>query len=320
MFDRLFQDKIPDEKWLEVVELVERLRGEHEVTLPPRPAVAHFYIRCSHRDSAESGLGLKAQRRACKPCFQEIKDKEPGLLAGEYYVDEAVSAWRKKLIQRPEGRRMNAALRRGDHVIIARLDRGFRSMADMVMTMQMWERRGIFVHFADQRFDPTSPMGRMFMWILGAFAEMQSMYISARTKEGLAETSQYPNKLQNGRPRMGFKLVGKKGNRRAVPDKEERHGMQLVFAFKQANPKWSWYKIRDEVEAVLAQEQNRKPIPKWDQHDREWPFSRCIYAYKNEILLREEERTGKAKLEARLADEQARKEAREAAKANAASE
>lgn len=321
LLNEVLQGDIPDDKWVEVIKLAESFRVS-EISLPNRDPVAHLYVRCSHRDSAESGLGLESQKRACEGYLKELQEKIKNLQVGDMYVDAAVSAWRKRLVQRPEGRRMNAALRRGDHVIIARLDRGFRSMADMVMQMQSWEHRGILVHFATERFDPTTPMGWLTMHMLAAFAQMQSMYISARTKEGLAEAAKFPGKRGNGSAKYGYRTIGKRGHLKTVPVAEDRRWMKIIWEMKQANPSWSWRTLANRIEEMLAKEEDRKPVPHWDDPNRRWPYYRCRRVCREYPLLMEEERIGKAKLEARLADERARKAAREAkkaAKANAAS-
>jgi hypothetical protein len=49
---------------------------------------------------------------------------------------------------------------------------------------------------------------------------------------------------------------------------------------------WSWMKISDHVEKLLAKKEGRKPIPRWDQGKRRWSSHRCEMAYKRMKELR----------------------------------
>ena len=72
----------------------------------------YTYIRCSHQDSAESGLGLAEQQTSCK-CYvagmftrEPYKDMEGLTVQPDIFVDKAVSAYKRKtrtLVSRPVG-------------------------------------------------------------------------------------------------------------------------------------------------------------------------------------------------------------------------
>src|SRR5262245_56651982 len=59
------------------------------------------------------------------------------------YCDEGVSAWKKTFGNRPQGGQLFARLWRGDTLIIAKLDRGFRDTADALDTVRRFRDLGI---------------------------------------------------------------------------------------------------------------------------------------------------------------------------------
>ena len=133
----------------------------------PRPPAAFGYRRCSHQDSADTRLGLDVQTRAVEAWYQVIQAEHPEVAWGQFYEDTAVSAHKKHFFDWPEGRKLNAQLRKGDHVIFAKFDRAFRNLRDCLDTLATWDSRGITVHFADLKVDRSTTLGR-FMVQMGA--------------------------------------------------------------------------------------------------------------------------------------------------------
>lgn len=175
----------------------------------------YIYARVSHRDSVESGVSIPTQVESAER-YREIMGLPA--LGNEPYCDEAVSGWSKALKSRPAGGRLWNILRRGDHVIMTRMDRGFRSVKDFAETASRWIDSGINVHFCDQRFNLTSANGKLLAHILAAFAQWKSDMISERTKLGLAKAAKREKKravsrdhkdiqFDNGLPRVSGYMV-----------------------------------------------------------------------------------------------------------------
>lgn len=77
--------------------------------------------------------------------------------------------------------------KQGDKVIVSELSRLGRSTSDVLNTCQIFIKRGIDCYFVKQSMAlDNTPMGKMMVAILSAFAEMERDLISQRTKEGLA--------------------------------------------------------------------------------------------------------------------------------------
>lgn len=113
------------------------------------------------------------------------------------YVDLASG----KDLNRPEWKRLTADWRAGQiHTIaVLRLDRAFRSVADMHSCFAEWEGRRIRFTGITQPIDTGTPVGKLLTTMLGAVAEFERDLISERVREGLARVKREGKKL--GRPR-----------------------------------------------------------------------------------------------------------------------
>jgi DNA invertase Pin-like site-specific DNA recombinase len=116
--------------------------------------VAISYIRVSSEEQAESGLGLEAQRqRIAAYCTMK------GVRLAEVFEDPGVSGG-KPLASRPAGSRLLAAAKNGKAlVIVAKLDRLFRSVADAANVIADFDKKGIQPVAIQEGFDMSSPYG-----------------------------------------------------------------------------------------------------------------------------------------------------------------
>lgn len=282
--------KISPKEWKRIVRLYKQAQqkaeqAEQEQKEPDRPPIAWSYRRCSHEESAASGLGLEVQEQTIERYYPLLQVKYPGVERGQMFSDEAVSAYRRRLITRPAGADLNRALRRGDHVVFARLDRGFRNLRDMLTTLEDWEARGITVHFVSEGLDLSTANGRLILHILGSVAEWQSSFTSERNREVIRRLRQTGRWAASHLP-MGLKAIGPKGSRRIVHDIEKRQWMALIVKLKDEQ-KWTFRQISNYCEVVLARREHRQPLPEFHMGKRKWSLGRCWKAYQGEKRLRE---------------------------------
>lgn len=87
---------------------------------------------------------------------------------------------------RPVWMEVQKVLRKGDTLVITRLDRLARSSRDLIEIAATLQEKGIALEATEQPIDTSTPEGRMFYAILPAFAEFAHDLIVARTKDGLA--------------------------------------------------------------------------------------------------------------------------------------
>ena len=217
------RNRISREEWTALQE-----HRREAAKAPPRPPQIHFYRRCSGQNSADSGLGLDDQETQMNAYWEACaRHLHPHLEKGPLWSDIVVSARKYQLLARPQAAEMNSALRRGDHVCFARLDRAFRDLRDCLNMIEFWRERGITVHFADLRLDLDTPMGVFTMQILGAVAQMWADATSSLVRAAIRA------KMARGEPwgsvPFGKKIVGKGKSKRLVWDREAwRLGMMIV--------------------------------------------------------------------------------------------
>jgi DNA invertase Pin-like site-specific DNA recombinase len=101
---------------------------------------------------------------------------------------------------RPGLRACTDYLRRDDVLVVLDLDRLGRLAGELIRLVDELEARGIGFRALNAPFDTTTPMGRAFLQIQAAFAEMERNVIRQRVKEGIAAAR--TRGRQGGRPRL----------------------------------------------------------------------------------------------------------------------
>ena len=88
-------------------------------------------------------------------------------------------------LDRPQ---LNAAwgiLREGDSLMVTRLDRLGRSLRDLLDLVSKLDELKVNLVVIEQSIDTTSPEGRLFFHMVGAFSEFERELIRTRTLDGL---------------------------------------------------------------------------------------------------------------------------------------
>lgn len=94
----------------------------------------------------------------------------------------------KQGAHRPEWERLrkDASRKRFGAVAVWSIDRMGRSTLDVLKAAEGFERRGVELLIVKQKVDTTTPLGKLLLTILAAFAQMERELISERTREGIA--------------------------------------------------------------------------------------------------------------------------------------
>jgi DNA invertase Pin-like site-specific DNA recombinase len=87
--------------------------------------------------------------------------------------------------ERPELHRLLGQLRKGDVVVVWKLDRLARSLKDVLLIMERIQKAKGGFRSLTEAIDTTTPAGRMMMQMVGAFAEFEREVLRERTKAGL---------------------------------------------------------------------------------------------------------------------------------------
>ncbi len=170
-----------------------------------RQAVLCLYGRQS-KDANDQALSKPAQERTLNDYVDRRFGTDHGMKVVFMY-DEDISGG-TQLFERPEGRKVNLMLERGDHFITARCERTFRNNEDHAITCRLLEMRGVFMHFLDLNVDTTTPMGQAFLAVAVTFAQFDRKRIGERTKSGL-DTIKAVTGVPTVPP-LGWKRIGKK--------------------------------------------------------------------------------------------------------------
>jgi len=114
------------------------------------------------------------------------------------FTDHGVSGAKER---RPALDKMAAYLKRHkvNAVVVWKADRLFRSLRNMVVTLDEWSSMGIGFTSATEVFDSTTPQGKLLLHLTSAFAEFERSIIAERTRAGIAAARRRGAVL--GRPR-----------------------------------------------------------------------------------------------------------------------
>ena len=102
---------------------------------------------------------------------------------------------------RSELHRLLGQLRRGDVVVVWKLDRLSRSLKDLLLTLEKIEGAGADFQSLTEAIDTATPAGRMMMQIVGSFAEFERAMLRERTQSGLAAARQ-EGRVGGRRPKL----------------------------------------------------------------------------------------------------------------------
>ena len=97
-----------------------------------------------------------------------------------------------------------AAVRKGDTLVVPKLDRLARSVPDARHIADQLQKKGVKLALGRTIHDPEDPMGKMFFNILGTFAEFEADLVRMRTREGMA-IARAKGKLRGKQPKLSEK-------------------------------------------------------------------------------------------------------------------
>jgi len=161
--------------------------------VPSRAFQVALYARVSTHDQQTLPLQIKAMR--------EYAEQRGWQISAE--IREVGSG----ALQRPKREELLAAVRRRevDAIVVWRLDRWGRSLADLVVTLKELVELGIGFVSLTEAFDMTTPSGRALAGMLAVFAEFEREILRERVTAGVAHARAKGTVL--GRPKSAAKKV-----------------------------------------------------------------------------------------------------------------
>lgn len=158
-----------------------------------------IYIRVSTDFQAEEGYSIDAQKEAleayCK--MKQIKNYE-------FFID---GGWSGSNLDRPEIKRLIDMCKKGkiSHCIVYKLDRLSRSQKDTLYLIEdVFNAHNVDFVSINENLDTSTPMGRLMIGILSAFAQLERENIRERTRMGMKERVKSGLWMGGGRIPFGY--------------------------------------------------------------------------------------------------------------------
>jgi site-specific DNA recombinase len=137
------------------------------------------YTRVSTDEQSKDGISLGMQARKITS-YSDVKD----WTVGELIQDEGQSA---KSLNRPGMQRLLALVETGDigAVVVYKLDRLTRSVADLDRLVKLFERKGTALVSLQESLDATTATGRLMMNLLASVSQWEREVIGERTRDAM---------------------------------------------------------------------------------------------------------------------------------------
>ena len=171
-------------------------------------------VRCAiyTRKSSEEGLeqefnSLQAQREACE-AFIDSQRHEGWICVRTGYDDGGVSG---ATMDRPALQQLLADIAAGriDTVVVYKIDRLTRSLADFAKIVEILDARGASFVSVTQQFNTTTSMGRLTLNVLLSFAQFEREVIGERIRDKIA-ASKKKGMWMGGIPPLGYRVHDRK--------------------------------------------------------------------------------------------------------------
>lgn len=136
-------------------------------------------------------IGYARVSTKCQSLEMQIESMKKFGVDERFIFKEHISG---KSNKRPELKKALHFCNEGDAFVVYKLDRLGRSMEDLIRKLNKFRKKKVDFISLTQNIDTTTAIGKLFFYIIGAFAEFESDLISERTIDGL-ETVKVDGKI-----------------------------------------------------------------------------------------------------------------------------
>jgi DNA invertase Pin-like site-specific DNA recombinase len=241
------------------------------------------------RKSTEHGLELEfnsldAQRDACEAYIRSQASQGWRALS-QHYDDPAYSGGN---LDRPALKKLLADIeaRRIDVVVVYKIDRLTRSLADFAKLVEAFDARSISFVAVTQQFNTTTSMGRLTLNVLLSFAQFERELSSERVRDKIA-ASRRKGKWTGGTVPLGYEGKDKK----LVINKSEAETVRAIFRLYLELKSFSKLVAELDRRGIVTKQRNTKVA----KYNGGIPFTYGSLAYflKNRVYLGEVHHGGK---------------------------
>jgi DNA invertase Pin-like site-specific DNA recombinase len=189
--------------------------------------LAWIYARASHVTNSDTD-SVPAQIERCRMRFK-MNWEPKGYVLARIKPDLVTSASKINFFNRTNGAAIGRLATAGDVILVDKMDRIFRSLADFCNTQKELDERGVILEIGDCMFcsDPKNPFYKAMIAMMAMFAEMEAAQKSVRIKDVFARRLQAGAEI-NGIMPIGIMLV-----------KRRREGFgEKPLKFREWDPWW----------------------------------------------------------------------------------
>lgn len=136
--------------------------------------------------------------------------------------------------KRPELERALEFVRDGDVLVVTKLDRLARSVADLVSIMGKLKEKGVELRILNMNLDTSTPTGKLMLNLLGSIAEFERELMLERQREGIAK-AQAEGKYKGRAPtaqRKASDVLRLKAEGKTVPQIVEQLKVSRASVFR----------------------------------------------------------------------------------------
>ena len=147
-----------------------------------------IYLRVSTEEQAREGFSIHAQKEKLTS-YANINDWD----IYDFYIDDGISG--KNITDRPSINRLIEDVKCGNvnNVLIYKLDRLTRSVKDLINLIELFEKYNCSFNSVTEKLDTSNAVGRMFIKIIGIFAEFERENLAERVSFGYEQKTREGN-------------------------------------------------------------------------------------------------------------------------------
>ena len=207
--------------------------------------ITGIYIRVSTEEQAKEGYSIKAQEEKLKD-YVRIKGWE----LYKVYADEGISG--KNITERPAINEMLRDLisKKIDNVLVFKIDRLTRSTKDLIELIDIFNKNDCAFNSLMESIDTSTPSGRMFIKIIGIFAEFERENLIERISVALEKKVKEGYSLCSTCPSYGYDRPN--GEKVQIVNKNETKIVREIF---------NMYVNKNMTRYAIAKELNMKHVP-----------------------------------------------------------
>ena len=231
---------------------------------PRKKKRAYGYARVSTEEQSLEGISLDLQRSKIK-AYAELHEFD----LVDVVVEEGASG---KDLDRPAFKKLVELIEGGEAeaLIVYKLDRLTRSTRDLLWLIEeFFTESGTEFLSITEKVDTSTAMGKFFLTIMGALAQMERELISERTKAALSMKKEKGEHV--GSSPLGFKTMPD-GSRVEIPGE-----MELVRFIKKLRKRGTSY-------GAIASRLNREERP--TKRGGKWYAGTVRYVCKNNTYMK----------------------------------